>query len=402
MNQQQIRQQQFPFQDENQYLVAQKQSATGVAVSRPASATHTTKKQQQQQSNRAPLSAISNNQQLPSLPVFKFDTATVQQQPFAFLSQQGACSILQPWNPFEPQQVLTTITTTTSTTDNDHTMLDSVIDIDSPQDICSCHGYATAIMDVLRADEQKYYPMPDYISKHKDINAHMRAVLVDWLNEVAQEYKLRSDTLYLAVHYTDRFLSLHNASVERSKLQLVGVTCVLIASKYYEAQPPTVDDFVQITDYTYKREELLKMETLVLNTLDFALTGATCIDFLARFVKAGLAPLLLQPQQATSVSMFAHYLCELSLQDYKMLQLRPSKIAASAVLVSLFTHSCSSCWNDTLRHYLAYEQAELQECMQDLGKLHQAVTSKQSPLTAVSDKYSKSKYGRVSLLPLWK
>jgi cyclin A len=56
----------------------------------------------------------------------------------------------------------------------------------------------------------------------------MRGVLVDWLVEVAEEYKLVSDTLYFAVSYIDRFLSLNDLS--RQKLQLLGVSSMLIAS----------------------------------------------------------------------------------------------------------------------------------------------------------------------------
>lgn len=61
-----------------------------------------------------------------------------------------------------------------------------------------------------------------------DISPAMRAILVDWLVEVAQEYKLLSDTLYLAVHYIDRYLSSHK--LNRNKLQLLGVSCMLVAS----------------------------------------------------------------------------------------------------------------------------------------------------------------------------
>lgn len=35
----------------------------------------------------------------------------------------------------------------------------------------------------------------------------MRGVLIDWLVEVAKEYKLVSDILYLTVSYIDQFLS---------------------------------------------------------------------------------------------------------------------------------------------------------------------------------------------------
>lgn len=53
-----------------------------------------------------------------------------------------------------------------------------------------------------------------------------------------QEYKLVSDTLFLAISYIDRFLSLH--PVPRQQLQLVGVSCMLLAAKYEEIYAPQV------------------------------------------------------------------------------------------------------------------------------------------------------------------
>ncbi len=76
--------------------------------------------------------------------------------------------------------------------------------------------------------QQNYRPKPGYMKKQPDINASMRSILVDWLVEVAEEYKLMEQTLYLTVNYIDRFLSC--MSVMRGKLQLVGTACMLIAS----------------------------------------------------------------------------------------------------------------------------------------------------------------------------
>lgn len=77
--------------------------------------------------------------------------------------------------------------------------------------------------------EEKRRPLPDYLEKvQKDVTAGMREILVDWLVEVAEEYKLVSDTLYLTVSYVDRFLSSH--ALSRNKLQLLGVSSMLIAS----------------------------------------------------------------------------------------------------------------------------------------------------------------------------
>ena len=90
--------------------------------------------------------------------------------------------------------------------------------------------------------------------KQRDISYGMRAILVDWLVEVAEEYRLHSQTLYAAVAYIDRFLS--EMSVQRGKLQLVGVTCMLLAAKFEEIYPPAIDEFVYITDNTYTRDQV--------------------------------------------------------------------------------------------------------------------------------------------------
>lgn len=66
------------------------------------------------------------------------------------------------------------------------------------------------------------------MKKQPDINDSMRSILVDWLVEVSEEYRLQSETLCLAVNYIDRFLSF--MSVVRAKLQLVGTAAMFIAS----------------------------------------------------------------------------------------------------------------------------------------------------------------------------
>ncbi|MGH0117042.1 UNVERIFIED_CONTAM: hypothetical protein FKN15_028154 [Acipenser sinensis] len=74
----------------------------------------------------------------------------------------------------------------------------------------------------------RFRPKISYMKKQPDITNSMRLILVDWLVEVGEEYKLRSETLYLAVNYLDRFLSC--MAVLRGKLQLVGTAAVLLAS----------------------------------------------------------------------------------------------------------------------------------------------------------------------------
>ena len=68
------------------------------------------------------------------------------------------------------------------------------------------------------------------------------------------------ETLYLTVNLIDQFLALK--PVVRKKLQLVGVTALLLASKYEEVSVPVVQDLVLISDKAYSRKEVLEMVKL--------------------------------------------------------------------------------------------------------------------------------------------
>jgi len=66
------------------------------------------------------------------------------------------------------------------------------------------------------------------MKKQSEVTHAMRSILVDWLVDVAIEYKLHQQTLHLCVNYIDRFLS--SMLVLKSKLQLVGITAMFLAA----------------------------------------------------------------------------------------------------------------------------------------------------------------------------
>lgn len=88
--------------------------------------------------------------------------------------------------------------------------------------------YQGDILEYLREAESRNRPKFGYMRRQPDINKSMRTILIDWLVEVGEEYKLHGETLCLAVTYIDRFLSL--MSVVRAKLQLVGTAAMFIAA----------------------------------------------------------------------------------------------------------------------------------------------------------------------------
>nr|GEU45305.1 G2/mitotic-specific cyclin C13-1-like [Tanacetum cinerariifolium] len=80
----------------------------------------------------------------------------------------------------------------------------------------------------------------------------MRGVSIDWLVEVLKEYNLLPESLYLTISYIDRYLSLNVLNIQRSRL--LGVSSMLIDS------PPHTEDFCDITDNMYTKQEVVKME----------------------------------------------------------------------------------------------------------------------------------------------
>ena len=160
----------------------------------------------------------------------------------------------------------------------------------------------------------------------------MRGILVDWLVEVAAEFRLVSDTLFSAVALVDRVLSLR--PVPRARLQLVGVACMLLAAKYEEIYAPQVDEFVFITDNTYSRDELLNAEAEALGDLGFSLSAPTAKTFLRRFVKAALGDGVGSPEADAKLPPLAAYICELALLEYDAVAFLPSQIAAASVVVA--------------------------------------------------------------------
>ena len=147
--------------------------------------------------------------------------------------------------------------------------------------------YVNDIYAYLRQLERAQCVKADYLAGQTEVRPKMRAVLVDWLVGVHLQFHLLQETLYTTVAILDRFLQVEVDSVSRNKLQLVGVSAMLVAAKYEEIYAPEVKDFVYITDRAYTEKEIMKMEIRILATLKFDLGRPLPLHFLRRASKVG-------------------------------------------------------------------------------------------------------------------
>ncbi|CAA0842004.1 Cyclin-B2-3 [Striga hermonthica] len=261
-----------------------------------------------------------------------------------------------------------------------------VVDIDcvDKKNVLAVTEYIDDIHDYYLKTERTSCVPPNYMACQSDINERMRGILIDWLIEVHYKFELMDETLYLMVNIIDRFLAVK--AVLRKKLQLVGVTAMLLACKYEEVSVPIVDDLIFISDKAYCRKEILDMEKLMINTLQFNLSLPTPYPFIRRFLKAA--------QSDKKLEMLSFFMAELCLVSYEMLKFPPSLLAAAAVFTAQCTLSGCKQWSKTCMSYTSYSQDQLMECAKMMVDLHRRAGTEK--LTGVHKKYSCSKYGHAA------
>ncbi|XP_022133019.1 LOW QUALITY PROTEIN: G2/mitotic-specific cyclin-2-like [Momordica charantia] len=239
---------------------------------------------------------------------------------------------------------------------------EAVIDIDSrdTKDPLAVVEYIDELYAYYRKAEVSSCVPSDYMTQQADINERMRGILIDWLIEVHYKFELMEETLYLTVNLIDRFLAVQ--SVVRKKLQLVGVTAMLIACKYEEVSVPVVDDLILISDKAYTRKEVLDMEKLMINTLQFNLSVPTPYVFMRRFLKAA--------QSDNELDLLSYFMVELCLVEYEMLKFKPSLMAAAAVFTAQCTINGFKEWSKTSEWHTGYPQEQLLECSRLMVEFH--------------------------------
>ena len=165
-------------------------------------------------------------------------------------------------------------------------------------------------------------PEPFYIENQVEIEWSMRYILMDWLVEVHHAFSLPLETLFLCVNYVDRFLSEKVISLD--KLQLVGITALLIAAKYNGNKFPSIPKLVHYCEGCYTVKDFVNAEKFMLNTLEFDLGWPGPLGFL----RMSCLDLKLRT--------LVEYLLEATIMDERFVGSRPSLVAASAYCLAKY------------------------------------------------------------------
>jgi hypothetical protein len=234
--------------------------------------------------------------------------------------------------------------------------------ISSLSDLINTEGisydYLARIYANLKSAEQNFSNVGiNILSKSPELNYSMRRILIDWLHEVAQEYSLEWQTLLLSIQISDQYLRL--ATVQKTNLQLVGVTALWIAAKMEEIQPPPVHDFTYISDDAYTYQEVINFESMMLKKLQWNVTIPTPLDFVSH--------LLLFFDNSIQLKHNTYMFVDIFLQHKEYTHFLTSKTAAAALLLSVM-YSEQHDWTAEVTAYSGYSAEELLSCSRKINQ----------------------------------
>lgn len=191
---------------------------------------------------------------------------------------------------------------------------------------------------------------------HPALQPRMRAILLDWLVEVCEVYRLHRETYHLAMDFVDRYLATQS-DLPKQQLQLIGIhftnpslhshssSCskgiasLFIAAKIEEIYPPKLSEFAYVTDGACSEAEIMMKELIIMKSLNWELSPATANCWLGIYMQ--LAKMNEEAEsngQKMELKMFSSHtfvqasrLLDLCTMDMLSLRYSYSTIAAAAV-----------------------------------------------------------------------
>lgn len=178
----------------------------------------------------------------------------------------------------------------------------------------------------------------DYNKKllESGLNNICRVIVLDWLIGVHRKFQFRPATIHIGITLFDRFIHLNNKHglISCDNLQLVGATCLHIASKYEDMNPAVLLDYCIMSNSEFNPKDMIDMEVEILNTLQFKIAeSTTLIDYLDSFFHQRVFKGLSRKALPKYFYSSALYISELSLLHQATTFYRPRVLSASILLL---------------------------------------------------------------------
>ncbi|XP_070780647.1 cyclin-I [Enoplosus armatus] len=184
-------------------------------------------------------------------------------------------------------------------------------------------------------------------SQDTDITPAQRDEAVRWLTELHSRLQLYPETLVLAVSILDRFLAPIKARPKY--LRCIAIAGFFLAAKTCEEDEcvPPLKELVASSSCGCSPSEILRMERIILDKLNWDLHTATALDFLHIFhamvlsCRSGFLDSMLGLNRSQHLALLTRRLYH-CLADHMLIQLRGSMLALA--LITLELETCCPDW----------------------------------------------------------
>ena len=228
------------------------------------------------------------------------------------------------------------------------------------------------------------------LENQNNISKSKRALLINNLIYIHEQFELIDETLYLSVNLIDRFLSDSNQKIKNDiEFLLLGITCLFIAGKYEEIEPPEITDYIYITKHIFSKEQIISMEYKILSTFNFNIIYISPLIFLDRLN-------FISEVSNNKIISLSKYILELSLFDTIFYKYNSLKRACSAIYLTRKICKFNDCWNNTLKIHSGYDKKYINKCSKDLFFMLKNINK--TNLKAIVQKYSSNKKNKVSIM----
>ncbi|KAM9065521.1 G1/S-specific cyclin-E1 [Sarcophilus harrisii] len=214
------------------------------------------------------------------------------------------------------------------------------------------------VWKIMLSKEQVYLRDKNFMERHPSLQPRMRSILLDWMMEVSEVYKLHRETYYLAQDFFDRYMATQR-NITKTLLQLIGITSLFIAAKLEEIYPPKLYQFAYVTDGACTEEEILTMELIIMKALKWRLSPMTLVSWLNVYMQVAylndLYEEVLMPQYPQQIFVQVAELLDVCILDMGCFDFTYGVLAASALY-----HFSST---EIMKKVSGFDWPEVEECV---------------------------------------
>lgn len=150
------------------------------------------------------------------------------------------------------------------------------------------HKYFDSIREKYPSEPE--YLVDNFVASYVNFNqtttyvSQCRRIVVEWMIQLKDKYKLDMTTLVSAIYLLDSFMDtsikLKKPLIPRASIQLYSLAAMSISCAVREIYAPFIDEWIYISDNTYTKKQLTEATLEMFTTLNFLAAPITVADYI--------------------------------------------------------------------------------------------------------------------------